>query len=123
MLKPRKDAQLAIRWHAEDLVAIDGIAEREERSRSEIVRFFVRWGIQQYKDFGSLQALELTSLLKLVEKRKGATKVASIEGAQVHREAHIRLQLLTERVPVVRVEDPVVRVEDSAVAVREGQLA
>src|SRR5882757_1548545 len=96
MLKPRKETQLAIRWHAEDLVAIDGIAEREERSRSEIVRFFVRWGIQQYKDFGSLQALELTSLLKLVEKRKGATKVAIIEGADVHREAHIRLQLLTE---------------------------
>jgi hypothetical protein len=97
MDKGRKNTQIAIRWQADDIAAINKVAEREERSRSEIVRFFVRWGIEQYNGLGSILALQLTSIPELVQKRDGKQgKLVPIEKLHTQRQAIMRLELLRE---------------------------
>ena len=54
-----------VRWHANDLTALDFIAKREDRNKSEIVRSFTRWCIGVCNIVGSLKELELEKRIVL----------------------------------------------------------
>jgi len=54
-----------VRWHANDLTALDFIAKREDRNKSEIVRSFTRWCIGVYNIVGSLKEMQLEKRIVL----------------------------------------------------------
>jgi hypothetical protein len=76
-----KHKQINCRWTTEDVRAINAIAEKEERSQSEVVRFFVHFGMESFRTLGSF------------ERMKGA-QIISVLDENVRRESEQRIDVL-----------------------------
>lgn len=56
--------QVNIRLTAEEIAELDAIAEREDRDRTYLLSWFLRYGKERYKHSGSLMRLEFPQLFK-----------------------------------------------------------
>jgi hypothetical protein len=85
-----KIRQLNVRWLDNDVEDIQTIAQTEQRCASEVVRFLVRHGINQYRAAGSFEAMRLTTnfdvFMNMVNRMTDAMLKASGAMRHVHGE-------------------------------------
>lgn len=79
--KPRAH-QVNIRLNAAEIAALEVIGEREDRDKSYLVRWFVRWGMEQYSRVASLAELKSTKIVsarqRMVDKEVAVTADARL---------------------------------------------
>jgi hypothetical protein len=98
MRKPSKSEQLNVRFTPSDIEALEVLALKEERDKSELVRFFVRWGLKQYRLAGSVDILKVTDITPAL--RSGGNVGGIVNESNIARDieesATLRLQLRKE---------------------------
>jgi len=79
----KRKKQASVRWSEKDIESLRHVADKEDRSVSDVIRFFVKLGLEQWQALQSFRALEIQTLSRLMAR-------------EIENGARARLNLRTE---------------------------